>query len=190
MIDFSTVKKIIIPEGVVTKIVAAGKTLWQAITFTNQVPISIDTDGSIFNGVGYIDNRRLSSSGGLSSSAQNGTTTSGFIPWHGDGDVIRMKGVEFYGINHAQTSLWLYIIFYDANKKYLQHMDSSITVNSSYSHIVSASRDANGVETIEWSHTYGDTNSWLNAVRAAKFMRMTVKGKGADWILTINEEIA
>ena len=37
--------------------------------FTNQVPISTDTDGSIFNGVGYKDNVRLSSSGGISSSA-------------------------------------------------------------------------------------------------------------------------
>ena len=188
--DFSTVKKLVIPEGEVTKITdASGNVLWQAIAFTNQVPISTDTDGSIFNGTGYIENRRLSSSGSLSGSAQNGSVTSGFIPWHGDGDVIRMKDVEFYGITHTETNLWLYIAFYDANKKFLQYMDSSITTDNKYSHIVTCSRDANGVETIEWSHTYGDTNAWLNAVRAAKFMRITVQGKGADWILTINEEI-
>jgi hypothetical protein len=95
MIDFSTIKKLTIGGVDLVKLFINGVQVWAAKTFTNQVPISTDTDDSIFNGVGYIENRRLSSSGGLSSSAQNGSVTTGFIPFYGDSTVIRMKGVEW-----------------------------------------------------------------------------------------------
>jgi hypothetical protein len=48
--DFANLKSLTIPEGEVAEITCNGVTLWKAITFTNQVPISTDTDGSIFNG--------------------------------------------------------------------------------------------------------------------------------------------
>ena len=59
--DFSSVKVITIPEGDVRQITrkSDGVVLWKAITFTNQVPISADT-------------------GGISSSAQNGSVTIGY----------------------------------------------------------------------------------------------------------------
>lgn len=190
MIDFSKVQKLVIPEGVVTKIVAAGKTLWQAITFINQVPISTDTDGSIFNGVGYKENVRLSSSGGISSSAQNGSVTTGFIPWYGDTTYLRMKGVEWLS---AYASGHYYIIPYDANKKPMggggQYLSSAEYSGGSMTHIVTVTRDANGVETVKFSETYGTTNTYLQAFRNAKYIRITAHGKGADMIVTINEEI-
>ena len=36
--DFSGVKSITIPEGSVKKIVANGVTLWEKISYTNQIP--------------------------------------------------------------------------------------------------------------------------------------------------------
>ena len=47
--------------------------------YTNQVPTSIDTDGSVFNGVGYVGRTRLSSSGATKKDADFVTTT-GYIP--------------------------------------------------------------------------------------------------------------
>lgn len=191
MIDSSKVQKLVIPEGVVTKIVAAGNTLWQAITFTNQVPISTDTDGNIFNGVGYIENRRLSSSGGLSSSAQNGSVTTGFIPFpSGDATIIRIKGVEFINA-YANHNGHYYVYFYDAQKaKFGDYMYLSSASLADVSHIATITRDANGVETIAFNQQYGNTNSFLNGVRnQAKYIRLTAYGKGADMIVTINEEI-
>ena len=92
--DFSTLKAIAIPEGNVLKIERNGSVIWEmAVSYTNQVPLSTDTDGSIFNGKGYKDNVRLSSSGGVSSSAQNGSVTTGFLPWYGDTTILRIKGV-------------------------------------------------------------------------------------------------
>lgn len=188
MIDFSAVKAVTIPEGVVKKIVSAGVTLWQAITYTNQVPLSTDTDGSIYNGVGYKDNVRLSSSGGVSSSAQAGSTTTGFIPINGAVDVIRLKGVQWVSVPNDGHH---YLNYYDSNKTFVGYMSSGMyNQGASYSHIFTATRDENGVETIEWNNEYGTTNSLLQNVRSASYVRITAKGSGADMIVTVNEEIA
>lgn len=185
---FENVKTLRIPEGVVTKIVSAGVTLWQAITFTNQVPISTDTDGSIYNKVGYKENVRLSSSGGVSSSAQKGSVTTGFIPFPtGDRTVIRMKGVEWLNVS-ANYGGHYYINFYDSSKKFLCYLSS--TEQPNYTHIHTATRNADGVETFSFNQAYGDTNALLNNIRNnAKFIRINAYGKGADFIVTINEEI-
>lgn len=186
--DFSTVKSLTIPEGEVTKITFKSTVLWEAVTYTDQVPISTDTDGSIFNGTGYIDNRRLSSSGGLSSSAQNGSVTTGFIPFpDGDKTYIRMNGVEWKNAT-ANYSGHYYINYYDANKKFLCYLSSQ--EHGGLTHVVTVTRDSNGVETVKWSETYGTTNTTLQAVRnQAKFIRITAHGKGANMDVTINEEM-
>ena len=114
--DFTKLKKLTIGGVELVKLFLGGVQVWAMKTFTNQVPISTDTNGSIFNGVGYIENRRLSSSGGLSGSAQNGSVTTGFIPWYGDTTYLRMKGVEWKDAN-ANYGGHYSVIFYDANKK-------------------------------------------------------------------------
>lgn len=185
--DFSQAKSLAIPEGEVVKITdAAGNVLWQAITFTNQVPISTDTDGSIYNGIGYKDNVRLSSSGGISSSAQNGSVTTGFIPWYGDTTYLRMKGVDWLD---AGSEGHHYINFYDENKKFLVYLATNEYNSGGWNHVVTVTQDANGVETVKWNEEYGTTNSTLQYVRAAKYIRITAKGSGANMIVTINEEI-
>ena len=185
--DFSTVKKLTIPEGEVIKITSGNNVLWEAITFTNQVPISTDTDGSIFNGVGYKENVRLSSSGGISGSAQNGSVTTGFIPFpNGDKTVIRMKGVEWKDATTNYKGHY-YINCYDANKKFLDYLAAAEL--GSYAHIVTATRDSNGIETVKFSETYGTSNTKLQNFRNASFIRITAYGKGADMIVTIDEEI-
>ena len=184
--DFANLKTLTIPQGEVTKITSGSTVLWEAVTYTNQVPISTDTDGSIFNGTGYIENRRLSSSGGLSGSEQKGSVTTGFIPWYGDTTYLRMKGVEWKNatVNYGGH---YYINYYDANKKFLAYLSSQ--EHGDLTHVVTVTRDSNGVETVKWSETYGTTNTTLQSVRSAKFIRITAYGKGANMVVTINEEI-
>lgn len=196
--DFASIKAITIPQGDVKMLHVNGTLMWQVEseivvpTYTNQVPISEDTAaGSIFNGVGYIENKRLSSSGSLSSSAQNGSVTTGFIPFpNGDKTVIRMKGVEWLNASSIQTGHY-YVLFYDADKKVLtQGTCIGSGAWDGFSHVMNATRDANGIETITFNQTYGTTNSWLQAVRTqARYIRITAYGKGADFIVTIDEEI-
>ena len=165
-----------------------GVKVWAMKTFTNQVPISTDTDGSIFNKVGYKENVRLSSSGGISGSAQNGSVTTGFIPWYGDTTYLRMKGVEWKHATNNHGGHY-YLNPYDANKKLVGSQYMSAQSATGHTHIVDITRDSNGVETVKFSETYGSTNAVLNAFREAKYVRINAYGKGADMIVTINEEI-
>lgn len=73
-------------------------TVWKKYSYTNQVPISIDTDGSIYNGVGYKDDYRIRSGGGYA--AQVGARHTGYIPAVA-GDIIRLSGWNF---NHSSAS--------------------------------------------------------------------------------------
>lgn len=165
-----------------------GVKVWAMKTFTNQVPISTDTDGSIFNKVGYKENVRLSSSGGISGSAQNGSVTTGFIPFpYGDATVVRLKGVEWLGTT-ANYGGHYYFNFYDSNKKFLDYQASQNIGDRA--HIITMTRDADGVETMSFNQEYGTTNVLLQNIRnKAKYIRITARGKGADMIVTINEEI-
>jgi hypothetical protein len=186
--DLSAYKSIKIAGIELKKILIGGVVAWAKKTFTNQVPISTDTDGSIFNGVGYKENVRLSSSGGISGSAQAGSVTTGFIPWGGDGDVIRIKGVEWLNAqpNHGGH---YYIMFYNENKEKNGNSAYIESPASGLGHIMTITRDENGVETIVFNKDYGTSNAFLQNVRAAKYFRMTAYGKGANFVLTINEEI-
>ena len=188
--NLTNFKKIFINGVELKQLLINGIQVWKAITFTNQVPISEDTAaGSVFNGVGYIENRRLSSSGSLSSSAQNGSVTTGFIPWYGDTTVIRMKGVEWLNAT-ANYNGHFYIMFYNANKKSQGSNDYMWSGQTGVSHIYTVTRDANGIETVTFNKDYGTANSFLQWVRSAKYIRITAHGKGADMIVTINEEIS
>lgn len=92
--DFSRVKEIVIPEGSVKKIVAAGKVIWQKITqMVNLLPLATDLDlKTIYDGKGFKTGVRLSSSttaaGGTESFAK--MCTSGYIPAK-PGDILRIK---------------------------------------------------------------------------------------------------
>ena len=187
MIDFSDLKKLTIGGVELKQLFINGVQVWKAISFTNLVPLSTDTDGTIYNGTGYKDNVRLSSSGGISSSAQNGSTTTGFIPFGGDTDIIRLKGVEWIYAKTNYTGHY-YFNFYDSNKKFLTYISSQAIED--LSHIITGVRDENGIETFDFNESYGTTNSTLQLIRQASYIRITAYGKGADMIVTINEEIA
>ncbi len=185
--DFANVKKIVIPEGEVKQIESNGALFWKKMAFTNQVPISTDTDGAIYNGVGYKDDVRLSSTGGISPTAQNGTTVTGFIPWYGDSTVLRMKGVEWVSAN--TDGKHYYYNFYDADKNFLDYTSTSIYNGGNMDHIMTVTRDENGVETTTFNTEYVGYNAFIQNVRKAAYIRISARGKGADMIVTINEEM-
>ena len=67
MIKFENLVSLTIPDGVVHEIHNNNKTrIWKDPNhILNRVPFSVDTDGSVFNGTGYITGYRLSSNGSL-----------------------------------------------------------------------------------------------------------------------------
>lgn len=62
------------------------------VSYTNKVPTSIGSDGSVLNGKGYESQTRLSSSG--STKSGDYTSTTGYISAK-SGDVVRIQGVSY-----------------------------------------------------------------------------------------------
>ena len=186
MMDFTKIKKLTIGGITLKQLFINGIQVWKS--FTNRVPESIDTDNSIFNGCGYKENVRLGSSGSISSSAQNGSVTTGFIKVDGANSVIRLKGVEWLNA-FTKYGGHFYLSYYDSSKKLKSYVSSETYSGGTWNHVLTVTRDANGVETFAWNKDYGTTHAGLNNVRESTLMRITAKGKGADMIVTVNEEI-
>lgn len=157
--------------------------------FTNLVPTSIDTDGSIFNGVGYMDGYRGNSSGTVSALA--GCTVTGLIPFNPDTDTVRIAGVD-----RSESALK------DKNAGYVAVFREDRTI------IAFSNPSGAAVSGFCWeNYPYGfvdedgayvicrpsKTECYLehfyNSDKAAKYIRLCGMGSGANMIVTINEEI-
>lgn len=185
--DFSSIKAISIPEGVVTKIMSAGVVLWQTVTeaFKNWVKYSTESDGkTIYNGgLGYKGGYRLSSSGAEKESDY--CTTFGYIPAKG-GDTIRFCGQENNGdyANWCSTSASTnYICAYGSSRNFLYAGNSRNGYDSS-SFIESMTQDGS-ISIIK-----------LKEVSAIAYIRMSVYApyspagiNGETAIITVNQEI-
>ena len=180
--DLSSYKAISINGIAMKKVLIGGVVAWRKPA-KNWVPLSTDTDGSIYNGVGYKDNTRLSSSGGVSGSAQAGSATTGFMPCTAY-DVIRLKGATWLG-----NTGHYYVNYYDADKKFLNDFAASAYAGN-YDRFTSVTYDAeSGITTIynkmELSHLYES----LAEIKNAAYIRLNAYGSGKNLIVTVNEEI-
>lgn len=148
------------------------------------------TAGSIYNSVGYKDNARLSSSGGVSGSAQAGSVVTGFIPWKNT-DVIRIKGAEWIGAT-AKYGGHFYLNLYNSSKTFISDggMSSEAWSGGNLSTQVSATYDSTtGVTTFSIIDPTGNTGDFRFAAQKAAYFRINAYGKGADLIVTVNQEI-
>lgn len=102
--------------------------------YTNQLSIATDTDGAIYNSIGYKSSARLSSSGEVTNA--NGMDATGFIPCV-SGDIVRMRGIHFN--NESMNSQNHRVCFYDSAKKFIQlaqcgneYLDPSLILSGVY----------------------------------------------------------
>ena len=183
---FNNAKTVTFAGKAVAKLELAGKKIWEAIKFTNQVPISTDTDGSIYNKVGYKDNARLSSSGSVSGSAQNGSVVTGFIPFKNT-NIMRMKGARW---SHRSGEHY-YFSLYNSSKGLVGYMAAETYSSDAGAQAqLSVTYDsATGVTTFYIIDPTGSSGSFRAAAKNAAYFRINAYGKGADMIVTINEEI-
>ena len=191
--DLSAYKSLKVGGVELVKLVINGVLAWAKKVYTNLVPLSTDTDGSIYNKVGYKDNARLSSSGGVSSSAQNGSVTTGFMEYTYEAPfIVRMKGALWVDMSNnsagGNSGTHWYINFYNASKGFLAGIASSGASNFKTS--MEATYDATtGVTPFDFSGVQTPTASIDQYIMNGKYIRLNAKGKGADLIVTINEEI-
>ena len=186
--DFSTVKSLTIPEGEVTKITSGSTVLWEAVTYTNQVPISTDTDGSIYNGSGYKDNARLGSNGSVSSSSQTGSVVTGFIPWT-PYQTIRIKGATWQAVSGQHY----YVHFYNANKANVQDSGGAVSADGYASggfkgHLTVTYDSATGVTAFTFDNP-NMTTGLTARIKNAKYIRLNAKRTSGEFVVTVNQEI-
>lgn len=132
--------------------------------YTNQVPISTDGDGTVFNGTGYRNDCYISSSSGAVS-GQSGYVVTGFIPFKDD-DVIRFKGAVWGQSSYSR------IAAYDADKNKL--------LVGAYPSSGTVAEEGDGVYRLD--------PTWAKGMGKA-YIRFSFYGTGEDLIVTINEEI-
>ena len=150
-------------------------------TYTNQIPLSIDTDGSVFNGVGYQKGYRLSSSG--TAKEQEGSYVTGFIPAKGE-DVVRIFGCNWATTAHANN----YICAYDANFAFIGAL---ATASGADTLTIHGTNIGNGYE----YDTEGNATITLAALDNIAYIRINSRGTSTliidpeSMIVTINEEI-
>lgn len=153
-------------DGNVTNV--GSVTVAPAPVYTNQIPISTDTDGSVYNGKGYKENTRYSQSSNAESGA-DGVTVSGYIPVK-DGDVVRVSNIRM-NKNDAASNVCNVIFFTAYSAAAANHNAANLTGNNS------AVWDADG-NLIQFT---------VNG--SYSFIRINTAYIGSDSILTINEEI-
>lgn len=75
--------------------------------YCNQLPVSTDAEGNIYNSIGYKQNVRISISSGYTESAANGFYLTGFIPVPLDG-VVRLQNITAPNSDGYGAILYVY----------------------------------------------------------------------------------
>ena len=148
-----------------------------APSYTNLLPSAIDTDGSVYNGVGWEKGYRLGSDG--APTAQNDSYLTGFIPVK-FGDVVHLKNVKWQnGVDTGLNSGNQRVSFYSADKV---HLGQSNAVG--LGGMLSGVKDDNNI----W--TQFTVRSWSGVdVGSAAYFRLNCAEISGDSIITVNEEI-
>lgn len=153
---------------------------------TNLVPTSIDTDGSIYQGTGYLQNYRVNSSYILT--AFKNLVTTGYIPYK-QGDIIRMCDVSWIPEDFGETDntdLYCYIAFYDKDFNGLGSVNATVNGGASFG-ICGALESAHHVTTDNFGVT--TFNMYFTDESQIAYFRISAYGYGGDMIVTTNEEI-
>lgn len=183
---FSNLKALTIPNGEVVKIECNGSVLWEMpSSYTNQVPISTNESGNVYNSLGYKNGYRLRSSGAEGTSGTQCCT--GFIPCKA-GDIIRFCFASKSPLWTAYTSAYTGLNFSNTSKTNIGQITSQ---PASYG-IFEGTTEVNKVKKVGdvWEYTVPN-NSDIRFVRfTAPYYSNNNWIGGADLIVTVNEPIS
>lgn len=147
-------------------------------SYTNRVLTSIDTDGSIYNGVGYQEDYRLNSSGTIS--ALSGAVNSGYIPY--SSEIIRVYGTANGTVGNSGN----YIVLYDGgfNMTLVQAFNTLQGYGASWE-----AKNGKYMLTVDPASLNNDAAK--AAFQSAAYIRCSFAScSGKDFIVTLDEEIA
>ena len=139
-------------------------------SYTNQLPISTDADGSIYNSTGYKADTYISSG---AEKTKSGYYTSGFIPMAVD-DTLYFKNCTIPNNDQYQR-----FAFYDSSKTFLSGRLYSPNTGSN-NNVVWTSDESGNVISVTIQDAY------MNSVA---YVRFCCSYLGADSVVTVNEPI-
>ncbi len=150
--------------------------------YTNQIPISTDTDGSVFNSVGYANGKRLNSSGGISDAT--GYSVTGFIPFVTK-DIIRTNANVCTSTDESGYSR---VTYYDVDKNYLGEFKITPNMLNSYSTYLQVSDNGELYFSLDLVAMSG--TGYSDIADAIKYIRICVNTSlNSTSVITVNEEI-
>lgn len=156
-----------------------------AANFTNQIPISVDTNKSVYNGIGYKNGKRINSSGAEvdATSSLSGFGATGFIPCTQDAR-IRLKNFKIEPSNSTAGSARCAV--YDASFNHLggQSYNNLNTTTGGGS----CELDASGFVTA-MSLTAIAAKSGADLAQIAYIRLTSMDNITGDSIVTVNEQI-
>ena len=192
MMDFSGMKELAIGGIKLSELSVDGVKVWQAIRYTNQLPISTDTDGSVYNGTGYKNDTYFS---GANVSGRTGVVTTGFIPI-GYGTSSEQRGLQVIylkDINAIPTNTNVRLNFYTANKTFLGQLSitsASSSANDPGGYTSTYTLGADGkITQIDVTGTTAYYYAFNNAKKETAYFRICSPGIDANSIITVNEPI-
>jgi len=148
------------------------------VAYTNLIPISTDTSGAVYNGIGYKSGVYINSSG--NEATRSGVYSTGFIPCKaGPSYVIRMKNVGFD--KDASDKNYYRLTVYDSNKNKLAQFNAGAT-GAAYGTVTDA--DGNWTE-----FAIRLTTSGVDVSNSMAYFRICAGYIGVDSIITVNEPI-
>lgn len=162
-------------------------------TYTNILPLSIDADGSVFNGTGYMDGYRLSSNYNTNAphyaSAQSGYFTTGFFPYTID-DCFACVPFYVKGVNLETIADYVRMAMYtDHTATYNNAHTANLNATGTTGFTITKLGDQYyKITPNSGAYTTGGTSSgWPS--KNVTVARLSLPGSGAGVILTINEPI-
>ena len=159
-------------------------------SYTNQLPISTDTDGSIYNGKGYKENSYLTA-GNVGS--KNGQAVTGFIPvpettsYDLGQIVLRFENCELDNTTNTRLEL------YDENKARIgtaTHYGSQFVTTETGVNDKLAVFDENGhLTSLDISKLCYYIKISAEHLKVTRYVRLSGIGIDSDTIITVNEPI-
>lgn len=145
---------------------------------TNLLTAAIDTDGSIYNGVGYLTGYRL---GGGANGAMSGYTVTGYMP-AGDGTSFVIRTSNKYGVSSSSYSR---VALYDANFTFITGAEIQLVANSltnaGYTYETGDQGGFTMIDLTNWRKNYSNATYWR--------MSTTSTCIDSSTVITLNEEI-
>lgn len=152
------------------------------VSYTNLVPTSIDSNGSVYNGVGYLDGKYMSN-GAPSSSADANATITGYIQINSvstTGDVYRFKGVGEPTASHTRMAI--------CNSSFAKITETNSFLGSALLSFFTLTTETASDGTTVYVVTVND--AIRHHYSTAQYFRFSFDGtSGSNLVITCNEEI-